>query len=82
MGQKDLQGMQEPATAHHLPNSLFTESHTHTQIQQLHETVAHFYYMKAHSTNALYSKAWMKKNPNTLVWLSKMVLSQHFCTGC
>jgi hypothetical protein len=72
MGQKDLQGMQEPATAHHLLNSLFTESHTHKFSD----------YMKAHSTNALYSKAWMKKNQNMLVWLSKMLLSQHFCTGC
>jgi hypothetical protein len=25
---------------------------------------------------------WMKKSQNMLVWLSKMVLAQHFWTGC
>jgi hypothetical protein len=37
---------------------------------------------RGNSTSALYSKFWMKKSQNELVWLSKMVLAQHFCTGC
>jgi hypothetical protein len=34
---------------------------------------------KSNPTSALYSKFWMKKSQNMLVWLSKMVLAQHFC---
>jgi hypothetical protein len=28
------------------------------------------------------SKFWMKKSQNMLVWLSEIVLTQHFCTRC
>jgi hypothetical protein len=37
---------------------------------------------KSNSTSALDSKFWMKKTQNMLVWLSRIVLTQHSCTGC
>jgi hypothetical protein len=35
---------------------------------------------KNNPTSALYSKFWMKKSQKMLVWLSKMVFAQHFCS--
>jgi hypothetical protein len=36
---------------------------------------------KRNSTSALYRIFWMKKSQNVLVWISKMVLAQHFSRG-
>jgi hypothetical protein len=41
-----------------------------------------YVFPKSNSTSPLDSKCWMKKSQNMWVWLSRMVLTQHSCTGC